>query len=67
MYVPPTTLDVDLHQAKIKSTAPVSYSSKMLDANGGTSCDEETKLLIKETAATLYAGATPLYHMSHHS
>jgi hypothetical protein len=28
----------------------------MIDENGGTSCDSQTMLLIKETAATLYAG-----------
>ena len=30
----------------------------MIDENGGTNCDLQTTLLIKETAATLYAGET---------
>lgn len=30
----------------------------MIDENGGTSCGSATRLLIKETAATLYAGET---------
>lgn len=30
----------------------------MIDENGGPSCDLQTKLLIKETAATLYSGET---------
>jgi hypothetical protein len=28
----------------------------MIDENGGPSCDLQTKLLIKETAATIYSG-----------
>ncbi|KAF8550950.1 cytochrome P450 [Imleria badia] len=31
------------------------YSCSMIDENGGTGCNSETRLLIKETAATLYA------------
>jgi len=41
---------------KYKNGAPPRcYSCSMIDENGGPSCDSQTMLLIKETAATLYA------------
>ncbi|KAG8215103.1 cytochrome P450 [Butyriboletus roseoflavus] len=45
----------DMMQKYRNGVSPACYSCSMIDENGGTSCDLQTMLLIKETAATLYA------------